>query len=186
MLPEVASTKAAGMSEQALLLEARWTTVFVTGPGDLELIDAGSGRLVVIAPVTPATGADVSARSRETIGAGLRLVQGLLDRAELAGSRLVLVTRRAVPVGGDDDVDVTAALLWSLVRTVQAEHPGRIVLLDTDTGPDREIDGPLLSRAATAGEPELVIRAGELFAPRPAGRRAPHPQPRGRAFRTRS
>ncbi|WP_438800564.1 type I polyketide synthase [Actinoplanes ianthinogenes] len=166
--------------------------VFIYGPDDLELIGAEAARLAVVASVTPSPGGDpparggetvipgasrnatvaagapgtVPSRSRETVVAGLRLVQSWLGRPELNDSRLVLVTHRAVPVGADEDVDVTTAPVWGLVRAAQAEHPDRIVLLDTDTGPDRELGGPLLDRAIATGEPELAIRGGELFVPR--------------------
>ncbi|WP_203759473.1 type I polyketide synthase, partial [Actinoplanes octamycinicus] len=140
--------------------------VFIYGADDLELLGADGDRPAVVASITPATGGDVPARSRAATVAGLRLVQRWLGRPDLGDSRLVLVTHRAVPVGADDDVDVTAAPVWGLVRAAQAEHPDRIVLLDTDTGPDRELGGPLLARAIATGEPELAIRGGELFVPR--------------------
>ncbi|MET0422599.1 MAG: type I polyketide synthase, partial [Actinoplanes sp.] len=51
---------------------------------------------------------------------------------------------------------------WGLLRAAQAENPNRFVLLDTDG----ELTDDLLARAAAAGEPELAVRAGTLYAPR--------------------
>ncbi|MEY9893882.1 acyl transferase domain-containing protein/acyl carrier protein [Catenulispora sp. MAP5-51] len=60
-----------------------------------------------------------------------------------------------------------AAAVRGLVRAVQAEHPGRFVLLDTDTDTDTDEPTPdLAARAAACGEPELRVRGGEFSAPR--------------------
>src|SRR5262249_34670347 len=48
------------------------------------------------------------------------------------------------------------------VRSAQTEHPGRIVLLDTDT----EFDAVPLARVLGADEPQLVLRGGRLRAAR--------------------
>jgi acyl transferase domain-containing protein/UDP-glucose 4-epimerase/acyl carrier protein len=71
--------------------------------------------------------------------------------------RLVVRTRAAVATGpGDEPVDPAQAAVWGLIRSAQAEHPGRIVLVDAD-------DGDLVF---SPGEPELAMRGGELYAPR--------------------
>ncbi|MGW4057241.1 SDR family NAD(P)-dependent oxidoreductase [Amycolatopsis sp. NPDC004747] len=84
-------------------------------------------------------------------------------QAWLAGpeaERLVVVTRGAVPAGGDDTVtDPAAAAVWGLVRSAQAEHPDRIVLLDTDG------EVPLAAVLAS-GEPQLAVRGTSLLVPR--------------------
>ena len=72
---------------------------------------------------------------------------------------LVVVTTGAVePV-----TDLAAAAVWGLVRTAQAENPGRFVLLDAD-----EIDDQLVRDAVACGEPEVAWRDGRLLAPRAA------------------
>ena len=41
-------------------------------------------------------------------------------------------TRGAVALPGEDVTDLPAAAVWGLVRAAQTEHPGRVVLVDTD------------------------------------------------------
>ncbi|MEV4057773.1 type I polyketide synthase [Amycolatopsis sp. NPDC049688] len=80
--------------------------------------------------------------------------------AEPEGERLVIVTRGAVPAGGDHTLtDPAAAAVWGLVRSAQAEHPDRIVLLDTDG--EIPLDAVLAS-----GEPQLAVRGTALLVPR--------------------
>ncbi|WSB80316.1 type I polyketide synthase [Streptomyces sp. NBC_01775] len=79
-------------------------------------------------------------------------------------ARLVLLTRRAVATTPDQPmVDPSAAALWGLVRSAQAENPGRIQLVDTDgTDASREA----LADAVATGEPQLALRAGSAYVPR--------------------
>lgn len=80
----------------------------------------------------------------------------------LAGNRhgtLVVLTHGAVGLPGKDVNDLSAAAVWGLVRSAQAEHPGRIVLIDTDTAVDA-------AALAAAGEPQLLVRAGCAHAAR--------------------
>jgi polyene macrolide polyketide synthase len=82
---------------------------------------------------------------------------------------LAFLTRGAVAVADGESADPAAAAVWGLVRSAQAEHPGRFALVDSDGG---EASRQALADAlAVAGEPELAIRAGALRAPRlaPAG-----------------
>ena len=48
---------------------------------------------------------------------------------------LVVVTRGAVALPGEDVTDLAGAAVWGLVRSAQTEHPGRIVLVDSDVLP---------------------------------------------------
>ncbi|MEU4240826.1 SDR family NAD(P)-dependent oxidoreductase [Actinoplanes sp. NPDC026619] len=81
---------------------------------------------------------------------------GVLDELRDAGTPLAVVT-------GEPDEPV-----WGLVRSAQAEHPGRFVLVATDDTPASK---RALPAALASGEPELVLRAGKLLTPRlaPAG-----------------
>ncbi|MBB5803874.1 acyl transferase domain-containing protein/acyl carrier protein [Saccharothrix ecbatanensis] len=112
---------------------------------------------VVVAKIdTPADG------SAQTVAVHtLELVQGWLADERVAGSRLVVVTRGAVAVGAESP-DVAQASVWGLVRSAQSEHPGRFVLVDTDTDAD-DVDW-----AAVIGseEPQLAVRDGRMLAPR--------------------
>ncbi|MCM2426159.1 SDR family NAD(P)-dependent oxidoreductase [Streptomyces sp. RKAG337] len=106
------------------------------------------------------------ADARSTVVDVLAQVQGWLADDAHAGSdgRLVVVTRGAVAaLPGEDVTDLAQAAVHGLVRAAQAEHPDRLVLVDTDaeagTG---QIPGAVL----TADEPELAVRNSQLYAPR--------------------
>ncbi|WP_395292967.1 type I polyketide synthase [Kitasatospora hibisci] len=93
----------------------------------------------------------------------------------LTGSRLVLVTRRAVATDHGEDVPQLAhAPLWGLVRAAQAEHPDRFVLLDLDGTPD---PAAAFARAAAGTEPQLALRAGAVLTPRLVRARPAAPAP---------
>ncbi|MDX8141338.1 type I polyketide synthase [Lentzea sp. BCCO 10_0061] len=99
----------------------------------------------------PVNGDDVH---RVTTGV-LAAVQDWLTRAD---GRLVVVTR-----GAEREVtDLAAAAVWGLVRTAQAENPGRFTLLDLDGEPD----GAQILAALEGGEPQVLLRGGETLAPR--------------------
>ncbi|MFC8047255.1 type I polyketide synthase [Nocardia sp. NPDC057353] len=75
------------------------------------------------------------------------------------GARLLVLTRGAVATAPDEDVpDLVHAPLWGLLRAVQAEHPDRITLLDTDD--------PAALPPLPDGEPQLAVRAGRVLVPR--------------------
>ncbi|MFD9073834.1 type I polyketide synthase, partial [Streptomyces lasiicapitis] len=91
---------------------------------------------------------DEAARARELTCRGLELLQAWLAEERGSAARLVLVTRGASgapddepsapdePATPDGDPgpadDPAAAAVWGLVRSAQAEHPGRFVLADLD------------------------------------------------------
>ncbi|MBV8178030.1 MAG: acyltransferase domain-containing protein, partial [Mycobacterium sp.] len=52
--------------------------------------------------------------------------------AEHDSGVLVVSTRGAVALPGEDVTDLAGAAVWGLVRSAQTEHPGRIVLVDSD------------------------------------------------------
>ncbi|GAA2673157.1 hypothetical protein GCM10010400_39030 [Streptomyces aculeolatus] len=87
------------------------------------------------------------------------------DRAAAAGSRLVVLTRRAVAAGPGDVPDPAAAAVWGLLRSAQSEAPGRFVLVDADDDAAAERDRTV-RRALACGEPQVAVRAGRLAAPR--------------------
>ncbi|GGU31720.1 type I polyketide synthase [Lentzea flava] len=84
-----------------------------------------------------------------------------LATLQTATERLVFVTRGAVT--GDD---VAAAAVWGLVRSAQTENPGRFLLADLDDAPESEALLPGLGGLIDAGETQVVVRAGEVFAGR--------------------
>jgi len=76
-------------------------------------------------PVT--TEGDVVASAHAVSTAVLEQAQSWLADEQTLGARLVFVTRGAV-----DGEDVAAASVWGLIRSAQAENPGRFVLVDSD------------------------------------------------------
>ncbi|WP_417281818.1 beta-ketoacyl synthase N-terminal-like domain-containing protein [Actinomadura yumaensis] len=100
----------------------------------------------------------------DAVGNVLSLLQAWLDEPRLADARLVVVTRGAV---ASDVPDLAGAGVWGLVRSAQAENPGRFVLLDLEA--DTFLSTGLadaVARAAEAREPQLAVRSGELLIPR--------------------
>ncbi|HEY4017248.1 MAG TPA: type I polyketide synthase, partial [Pseudonocardiaceae bacterium] len=93
----------------------------------------------------------------------LEVVQAWLSRSGLEDSRLVVVTRGAVP--GSDGVvtDPAAGAVWGLVRAAQGENPDRITLLDLDS--DGDIAQVLGSVLAT-GEPQVAVHGASFAVPR--------------------
>ncbi|MFE5588605.1 polyketide synthase dehydratase domain-containing protein, partial [Kitasatospora sp. NPDC056531] len=127
---------------------------------------------VVVLPVAIAD-EDVITGARETAVRVLEIVQAWIADERWSASRLVLLTRGAVaPEPGTELTDLAAASVWGLVRSAQAEHPERFVLLDIDaaSGADDEADGEELSGvlpwALAAGEPQLAVRGGTVWVPR--------------------
>ncbi|WP_343243022.1 SDR family NAD(P)-dependent oxidoreductase [Streptomyces sp. SID12501] len=103
----------------------------------------------------------------------------------LAGIRLVLVTHGAVAVGPHDrGPRPSSAAVWGLARAAQAEHPGRIVLVDLD---EDDTSLAALPGALATGEPQLALRAGTAHLPRltrlPATPREPAVPPGGQPTR---
>ncbi|MEH1017892.1 polyketide synthase dehydratase domain-containing protein, partial [Micromonospora sp. CPCC 206060] len=117
---------------------------------------------VLLAPVEP-TGGDLADDARHLVHRTLGLVQEFLAAEQLAATRLVLVTRGAVATGTGEIPHPGQAALWGLVRSAQAEHPDRLVLLDLDDSADA---GLVLPAVLACGEPEVAVRAGRVFVPR--------------------
>nr|BAH02269.1 polyketide synthase [Streptomyces platensis] len=101
---------------------------------------------------------------RASTGRALQLLQSWLSEDRLERSRLIVLTRGAVAVGTDEGVtDLVSASVRGLVRSAQAEHPGRFSLVDID---DREESWAVLSAAAVSGEPQVALRCGQMKVPR--------------------
>ncbi|HXC23665.1 MAG TPA: type I polyketide synthase, partial [Solirubrobacteraceae bacterium] len=94
----------------------------------------------------------------------LELVQAWIADRQHVGSRLVLLTSKAVCTGPRDlPPDPAAAAAWGLIRSAMAEHPGRFGLIDLDVEP---ASWHQLGMALNTEETQLAIRDGELLAPR--------------------
>ncbi|MEV6359944.1 type I polyketide synthase [Nocardia asteroides] len=131
---------------------------------ELDATDAVVPDVVLL--TTPGHDGSVPEAARRIVADVLGTVQHWLADTRWAASRLVVLTRNAV----HDTVELGQAPVWGLVRAAQAEHPGRIQLLDLDTDGD-----PLAAAGAAAtGEPEAALRGTTLLVPR-LTRRTPVP-----------
>ncbi|RNG04751.1 type I polyketide synthase, partial [Streptomyces botrytidirepellens] len=100
--------------------------------------------------------------------AALGVLRSWLEEDRDDDATLVVVTRGAVSVDGEDVTDLAGAAVWGLVRSAQTENPGRIVLLDIDpSDPSGSSDAePELGAAVATGEAQLALRSGTLHRPR--------------------
>ncbi|CQD13555.1 erythronolide synthase, modules 3 and 4 [Mycobacterium lentiflavum] len=129
------------------LYELAWT------PVSLEPGAVATENLTVWEPSSGVTVESVYAATHEALG---------VLQSWLAGSDsgpLVVLTRGAVGLAGEDVVDLAGAAVWGLVRSAQAEQPGRVVLVDTDGSLD-------IAEVIACGEPQLVVRSGVAHAAR--------------------
>jgi acyl transferase domain-containing protein/thioesterase domain-containing protein/acyl carrier protein/NADP-dependent 3-hydroxy acid dehydrogenase YdfG len=85
------------------------------------------------------------------------------DGAQDDAAPLVVVTRAAASTEPGEDADPRQAAIWGLVRSAQAETPGRVVLLDVagDAAEDPEAWRQAAASALAAGETQLALRDGE-------------------------
>ncbi|WP_414636265.1 type I polyketide synthase, partial [Actinophytocola sp.] len=120
-------------------------------PADVDVVlaalDGGTpppARLVINAPV---------GGPRETTGSALRTMQRILAEPRLDATELVWVTRAG---------DLAHAPLCGLVRAARAENPERTIRT-IEVGDDATL---LPHAIAASGEPEIVLRDGEIRAAR--------------------
>ncbi|MCV7349539.1 acyltransferase domain-containing protein [Mycobacterium parmense] len=109
---------------------------------------------------------DSLAAPRERTHQALGAVQSWLSERD--SGVLVVATRGAVALPGEDVTDLAGAAVWGLVRSAQTEHPGRFVLVDSDV----PLDASAVGAALASGEPQVVLRDGAAYAPRVRGSRA--------------
>lgn len=97
----------------------------------------------------------------------MEIVQAWLAEPAAKALPLLVATRNAVETGGQWNViNLVQAPIWGLLRSVQREHPGRIVLLDLDAQTDIEAIMAVALAAAREGETELAMRNGKLLVAR--------------------
>ncbi|MFE0907095.1 type I polyketide synthase [Streptomyces rochei] len=150
----------------------------VLGLGYPDLATASDGSaeppaVAVIGCVTD-SGTPMPDRVRSATGSVLAALQSWAADERFEASRLLVVTRGAVAAqpGEDPGADLPGTAVWGLVRSAQAENPGRHLLVDLDDDP-RSLAA--LPAAVASGEPQLAIRGGRLLVPRlsRAGRNGP-------------
>ncbi|MGW4124176.1 type I polyketide synthase [Nocardia sp. NPDC004711] len=79
---------------------------------------------------------------------------------------LVVLTRGAVAAHETETPDPAAAGVWGMVRSVQAEHPDRLLLSDIDDAPESwpALAGILVT--AADGDTQTAVRSGRISVPR--------------------
>ncbi|MCS0635323.1 SDR family NAD(P)-dependent oxidoreductase [Streptomyces sp. LP05-1] len=132
--------------------------------------------------------------TRALLAGVLSAVQEWVTDERFGDARLVVLTRGAVELPGAAP-DPAHTALTGLVKSAQAEHPDRLLLLDADDSVAGGAVGPALAAALVAlDEPQAAVRGGKLFVPRlvpvaapetpdaPEGRDAPDAGPDGPAW----
>ncbi|WP_405887188.1 SDR family NAD(P)-dependent oxidoreductase [Streptomyces sp. NBC_01136] len=119
---------------------------------------------------TPHSDRGVSAEAvHAAIGAALTLLQTWLADERFTGSRLLILTSDAVAAAdGETVTDLPAAAVRGLVRSAQAENPGRFLLMDTATAEPAPQD---IAEILRHDEADVCVRDGRVLVPRlaPAG-----------------
>jgi acyl transferase domain-containing protein/thioesterase domain-containing protein len=115
---------------------------------------------VVFACAVPPRG-DVVTATHALCGRMLDLLHGWQSDRRFDATKLAVVTRGAV--AGGRLSDPSAASVWGLMRSAQAENPGRFVLLDI--ADDWTAAAGATLAAVAAGEPALAVRGGEIRTP---------------------
>ena len=105
----------------------------------------------------------------------LAQVQELLEDPRLAEVPAVFLTSGAVDAGGQPVTDPAAAAAWGLVRSAQAENPGRFLLADLDDSAASREALRHLPALLEAGETQVVLREGAVLAARLARLTGPQP-----------
>ncbi|MDX3311412.1 type I polyketide synthase [Streptomyces sp. ME08-AFT2] len=147
--------------EEHGLADALRPVADVEGHPDLDTV--GEGVAVVIAPLPAKGSQDVPSAVRDVLRGTLELVRSWVTGDRATDARLIVLTRGAVVADDGERPDLAGAAAWGLVRAAQSEHPGRIVLVDTDDAP---ASLAALPAALATAEPQLVVRAGGVRAAR--------------------
>ncbi|WSE34587.1 type I polyketide synthase [Amycolatopsis rhabdoformis] len=176
-----------GPPEAGALLRLGWVAADTRPGRELDVVRvrepqelagfAGPAPEVVLVPLherAAEPGADIVEAVRESTVEVLALLRAWLANPVLAKSRLVFQTRGAVrTTGAEPGPDLAAAAVWGLVRSAQAEHPDRFVLVDHDEPPAPAV----LASALATTEPQLAVRGDRIVVPRlePAAESSPEP-----------
>ncbi|MCC3771098.1 SDR family NAD(P)-dependent oxidoreductase, partial [Streptomyces sp. UNOC14_S4] len=134
-------------------------------PDALDLLDdpevSPPGTLVV--RVSPAEGPEHT-RVHDLTARVLELMRRWLADERTADARLVLLTSRAVAVDDTEEIrDLASAAVWGMVRSAQAEHPGRFVLVDVDAD---DVDDDAVLAQVVSGDAQIALRRGTALLPR--------------------
>nr|WP_308401312.1 type I polyketide synthase [Streptomyces sp. AC512_CC834] len=134
--------------------------------------------IVVLRCDEPADGglADGGLADGDSVREATRRVLGVLQawtgdaRFTSSAATLVVLTRGAVALNGEDVTDLAGAAVWGLTRAAQLAHPGRIVLADLDAEAADDGDDPataaLLAGLVASAEGQIAVRDAGLLAAR--------------------
>ncbi|MGV9820721.1 SDR family NAD(P)-dependent oxidoreductase, partial [Nocardia xishanensis] len=172
-LAQLAAAAAGASGAVAPVLELVWSPT----ASESGAMAAGVGRWDRLDPESPvppvvvieagagwneSSGTDVVSATHTEVARVLEVVQARLDQDRYASSTLLIATRGAVALPGEDLTDLAGAAVWGLVRTAQTEDPGRIVVVDADTSVDEQLAATVMA----VGEPQVVVRAGVTYTAR--------------------
>nr|WP_231336389.1 type I polyketide synthase [Actinomadura graeca] len=150
----VAAEQIPSRASDDTLFEVRWEQIAADGA-----VAAPDASLVTLA-----SGGDTGpAGARAVTGEALRVLNDWFAAEHPPEARLVIVTSGAVAAEAGEDPDPNAAAAWGLVRSAQAENPGRVILVDVD---DSDASRPAVQAALATGEPQLAVREGRTLVPR--------------------
>ncbi|MFH8468077.1 SDR family NAD(P)-dependent oxidoreductase, partial [Streptomyces sp. NPDC017991] len=127
--------------------------------GDVDDLAGGAPGILVVSPEPGDDAESVHSSTRRTLG----VLQDWMADERLFASRLLVVTRGAVSLHGEDVTDLAGAAVWGLIRAAQLEHPGAIVLADVDEPVDSAALAALVPAVVATDEPELAVRAGVTY-----------------------
>ncbi|WP_344280622.1 SDR family NAD(P)-dependent oxidoreductase, partial [Actinomadura napierensis] len=120
-------------------------------------------------------GGEVLARARSAVQDVPELLQRCLADDRFTGTRLVLLTANATAATDQDAVDLAESPVWGLARSVQAEHPGRLTLIDVDgRAASLQTLPTAIATALDEDEPRLAVRGTGIHAARLIRTAPPH------------
>ncbi|MEV5975328.1 KR domain-containing protein, partial [Streptomyces sp. NPDC051921] len=131
-----------------------------------EVANAGAANAGVSEPASRDGGAVPGSAVGRVLLDTLALVRSWLASDRLGRAKLVVATRSAVAVRQEEGGAPDHAAVWGLIRSVQAEHPDRFVLVDLDGSTESR---RALPAAVATGEAELALREGAVLLPRLSG-----------------
>ena len=114
---------------------------------------------------TDVPGTEVPGRVREALTTALERIRAWLADDRFADTPLAVVVHGGVQVLDTDTPDLPRASVHGLLRSAQSEHPGRFLLVDSDTPADT-LPTAALSAALAADETQIAVRDGGLYVPR--------------------
>ncbi len=129
-------------------------------------LGAGTDSIAVFrCPTTVSEGAALPDGVRRTLAQVLSWTQNWLSsEPHDDDARMVVLTRGAIAVDSSEDVtDLGQAAVWGLLRSAQAENPGRIVLADIDEWGSADV---AVAEIVRRDESQLAFRSGAVLAPR--------------------